>query len=273
VASKPGGDLPPLGCCGRGECTFYGNCVNSEDLGKCNGRCQQNTDIRKCTNAGYPWCLPYTIPYPKAVFYQCASFSPTVAVVLMTTSDGERDGRRWTPLYDTGSSKPPVVTTPPTVYYYPQPTPNITTTIVTTPTPGGSSTNVGAIVGGAVGGGVVLIASIIAIVWLILRARRRRERSTPAGPPPIQPEGHPGSPQYATAGYFSRTKESAYSPTVSPYRFSEHGPPGYVPPQSPQPAAAEMHSPPIQYSPPVQSSPVPSPQPGSAELYGGQHER
>ncbi|KAF2796575.1 hypothetical protein K505DRAFT_415632 [Melanomma pulvis-pyrius CBS 109.77] len=81
------------GCCDGSDtqvCGWAESCIDYESYsaGGCNGNCELNDFIRKCSNIASPYCVTWTYPSDGVADYGCASDSfSTIQTVLQSASD------------------------------------------------------------------------------------------------------------------------------------------------------------------------------------------
>ncbi|KAI9734321.1 MAG: hypothetical protein M1834_002427 [Cirrosporium novae-zelandiae] len=164
-------DWAAVGCCQSSswagsywvvdQCTHYTDCYESASISNCNGTCQKNTRIAKCSNPAAPYCHSFTytnydINTYNYFFYGCTS-QPSVTGTLGYTYKGEYASAA--PTYVLASSNST------------GPAPNDKSSDE-------SASNTGAIVGGVVGGLLFVLAVGGAfLMYYCLRKRSREQES------------------------------------------------------------------------------------------------
>ncbi|KAK5061149.1 hypothetical protein LTR84_007691 [Exophiala bonariae] len=175
----------------------------------------------KCTNQGWPYCVPHTFPDLSAIYYTCED-SVIATLAVSTNPNGQVPARVWNTLLDnalssgaSASASAGITTSAQTQSTASRgstgttsasPT-STTSSVVQSITEGTLSRNT--IIGIAVGGFAIICAVIGSGIWWCMRRRRRAHQASyrpPQGsyhygaPPPMPPPSfvpppypHPGS--------------------------------------------------------------------------------
>ncbi|EFQ30133.1 hypothetical protein CGRA01v4_00949 [Colletotrichum graminicola] len=221
-----------VACCNTQNCNAPRTCFDYKDIytsSLCDSGCRVDTDTRKCTETGQPYCR--TVSFSDDIYgYWCASEENSTPQAVLTTYAGQR-ARQWSELVvtlgDTTSSRATRPTGPTATSASargsstsPAPVPD--------PEDETSSTPIGAIVGGVVGG-VAVIALALFGIWFFIRKKNHN-----GGPQGQQQQQQPQQPQGSPSQYAATTHTQSFhdpkfgGPNGYPQSF------GGTPPPPPQ---------------------------------------
>ncbi|KAI1340135.1 hypothetical protein F5Y15DRAFT_423524 [Xylariaceae sp. FL0016] len=229
-----------VACCDsdQEDCGVRVGCMDYFDVyssSYCDSGCLHDTLTAKCTYTDYPYCGTVTM-LDGITDYYCNSVDLSSVEEVLTTYDGEDDGRSFTPVVVTLSTSDSTATTGTADDGNLGPAVTVTASSSSSTGPPGpthpstskSSTPVGAIAGGAVGG-VALLALIAAGIFFLVRHNKKNKNANGAPVAHDQPTMHqtqtPNSPPVSPPMSYA----PPYANNAPPYG-PQHAPqPGYPP--------------------------------------------
>lgn len=245
-----------VGCCDDQDCGFRVTCLDYDQVSLsslCDNGCLMDTYTLKCTASTEQFCN--TVSFPGEIYdYFCNSLSISTPQLILTTYDGETDGRAFvTTVFDDSSSELPTTSTntkksTSTTDSSSSNTssPSTSTSSGPSSTPGtsggaGSSTPIGPIVGGVVGGVAVIGIIALGIVFIL----RKKNSSAPvAAAPPSQPPPTTPAPHqsfYASSPPPPGGDDPFKHGAAATVHVNGHPPPPMTHPTPPPPFAAQPY--------------------------------